>query len=852
MRAAVAVAAIPVPVGIPIGGNARADKGARGVHDPVTVTVLAVEGEGGTIALAQLDLIGLSTGLLEAVDVGVRAAAGGSAIEVVLCATHTHSAPDVLRGFGFDDHDYAAVDAWEAVASEIVIATVLRAAAGLEDAELRLGLGRVPGVAHNRRLLRADGSIRMNWTDAEGGAAERPAELVDEELTVVRIAGTGGTLGVVVHFALHPAVLVGLDGKISADWVHFLRERVRAVVGDVPVLFLNGAMGDVNHIGPGAVRRETGFAEAERVGRAIADVALAVLDGPGEALGGRPELVRRRYRLRQRVPAPEDLAAAAALVEAAGGVQADALDGIPPLAYAHWTVRRGVALAEELEVDAAVLRLGRLALVLLPFEVFTRFGLELRRTTPHLVAKLVSLGAGPYFGYLPTAEAFDQGGYEPTLGTSTIARGEGEALLAAVAAELDALEDRPLRGDEKSCQPGWSGLSSRTLRGRRLKLAELRTPQLLLEGAALRHNLDAMANWARVRGALLAPHGKTTMAPQLWRRQLDRGGWGITVTTRQQAEVAVTAGVPAVQLAMPVAEATFADWIVASSSAADRRGTRFLCWVDSVVVVELLGAAVRRAPGARPLDVLVELGHDGGRTGARGGAAALRLAEAIVAEPGLALRGIAGYEGTAAHGGDAASLDAVDGFLRELAEAAAAVGGMIDGDTLVSVGGSAYFDRVVAILGACPGLRLMLRSGGYVTHDEGYYAGVTPSVRAAGPALRPAITVWTRIVSVPEPGLALIDAGRRDLPYDEGLPVPKLHLHDGRPVALEECELVALNDQHGFVRFPAGLGLRVGELLGLGISHPCAALDRWGALPVVASDADGTIEMEELLWTHFG
>ena len=152
------------------------------------------------------------------------------------------------------------------------------------------------------------------------------------------------------------------------------------------------------------------------------------------------------------------------------------------------------------------------------------------------------------------------------------------------------------------------------------------------------------------------------------------------------------------------------------------------------------------------------------------------------------------------------------------------------------------------------GGRLVLRSGCYLFHDHGLYAEGSPAaVRVPGaPSFRPALSVWGRVLSRPEPGLVLLDAGRRDLSHDAGLPVPLSAHRPGRPGADQPgddtgidpgIDLVAagavvsgLSDQHAFVRLPESLDVRVGDLVRLGISHPCTTLDRWPVLLLVDND----------------
>jgi D-serine deaminase-like pyridoxal phosphate-dependent protein len=183
-------------------------------------------------------------------------------------------------------------------------------------------------------------------------------------------------------------------------------------------------------------------------------------------------------------------------------------------------------------------------------------------------------------------------------------------------------------------------------------------------------------------------------------------------------------------------------------------------------------------------------------------------------------------------------------------------------ETVLSAGGSEFFDRVAAILGpegsqsAQLRTRVVLRSGAYLVHDDGLYRSATPSTRGTGPKFEPAMNVWARVISLPELGLAYLDAGKRDVPYDAGLPeVQSLRRtsSDGTVITtpLEGHELFAVNDQHSFVRIPHDSPLRVGDVVRLGLSHPCTAFDKWSLIPVV-DDASASIPVVvDLVRTYF-
>ncbi|AXX32897.1 D-serine deaminase [Actinosynnema pretiosum subsp. pretiosum] len=380
-------------------------------------------------------------------------------------------------------------------------------------------------------------------------------------------------------------------------------------------------------------------------------------------------------------------------------------------------------------------------------------------------------------------------------------------------------------------------------------------PLVVLDQEALEHNLDVMAAWCAERGVLLAPHGKTTMAPQLFAAQLERGAWGITAANTSQVRVYRAFRVRRVLLANELVDPAGLRWL-ADELAADP-DFEFACWVDSVEGVERMTEALTGALSgalgvpARPVDVLVELGAPGGRTGARDLAAARAVAEAAAASPALRLVGVAGYEGSLAHDASPGSLAAVDGYLAALRELVHDLRGSYEVDEpIVTAGGSAYFDQVAAVLAGPWELpvRPVLRSGAYVTHDHGFYQGVSPLNRGAGPVpLKPALLAWAQVVSRPEPGLALLVLGKRDASFDEGLPVPLLvRGADGEQRALDGAEVTSLADQHTFLALPEDSTVRVGDWIGLGLSHPCTVFDKWQLIPVV----EGTTVVD-LVRTYF-
>lgn len=370
-------------------------------------------------------------------------------------------------------------------------------------------------------------------------------------------------------------------------------------------------------------------------------------------------------------------------------------------------------------------------------------------------------------------------------------------------------------------------------------LAEASTPVFTVDLDLVAGNLTAMRSWADDHGASLAPHGKTTMCPALWRWQLDQGCWAITVANEAQLRVARDAGIERVVVANEYLSPVGLAWLAGELDADP--AFEVTTWVDSVAGVEQMTSRLDAAGAGRQLPVCVEIGHPHARAGVRDHDDALAIARAVVDSPRLLLRGVAGYEGSVP-GEGTAKVAAVTEFLTAMGERFTVIAPLIETDeAILTAGGSAYFDLVAEVLApvaaAQPNTRLLLRSGAYIVHDEGMYAGLTPATTRSGPTLQAAAHVWARVISAPEPNLILLDAGKRDIPYDSGLPtVQQLLTVDGL-VPAPAATIVNTNDQHAYVELSEPGSLKVGDVVQLGLSHPCTMFDKWrSALLVEGSE----------------
>lgn len=375
-------------------------------------------------------------------------------------------------------------------------------------------------------------------------------------------------------------------------------------------------------------------------------------------------------------------------------------------------------------------------------------------------------------------------------------------------------------------------------------LADLQPPVLALRRSALEHNLALMTAFCERHGVALAPHGKTTMAPQLWRMQLDAGAWGITAATAVQARAMRAAGVPRILIANELTDPGSIGWAAADL---EDPGNELICYVDSMRGIDLLERGLREAGARLPLSVLVELGHPDGRTGCRDPDEAAEIARTAGRSGSLRLAGIAGYEGTIAHDRHPPSLEKVRAYLDVLGGLVTRLldEGVLDAGPIVTAGGSLYFDLVAERLAtAWAGALVLLRSGCYLTHDSGLYERSSPfAEREASGRFRPALEVWGAVLSRPEPELALLGLGRRDVPFDQGYPRPLLLRRSGGATESIDgrLEITALNDQHAFCRVSEGVLVQEGDLVMSGISHPCTAFDRWRVIPVL-DDHDRVVD----------
>jgi len=390
-------------------------------------------------------------------------------------------------------------------------------------------------------------------------------------------------------------------------------------------------------------------------------------------------------------------------------------------------------------------------------------------------------------------------------------------------------------------------------RGWNLLNEDLTLPSAVLYRDKVLHNLNWMQQFIDAYGVQLAPHGKTTMAPRLFQMQLDHGAWGITLATAHQALVAYTYGVRRVLMANQLVGRE--NMAVIARLLRDPDFT-FYCLVDSAEQVDLLGAYF--AERKQRLKVLVELGVMGGRAGVRDDK---QLQGALTAasrwRDSISLNGVEIYEGVLHEEPEIrAFLQRAVDVTKKLADERRFAGEPI----LLSGAGSAWYDVVADVFsnaGLGDRVEIILRPGCYITHDVGAYreaqARILKNNSVASrihDGLVPALQVWAYVQSIPETGRAIIGLGRRDAAFDSGLPVPALRFRpgmDGPVPAPVHWSLSKLMDQHAFMEISTDDDLRVGDMIGFDIKHPCLTFDKWRVLPLL----DANYQVVDLIETFF-
>lgn len=435
---------ITPPIGTAMAGYFERRR-AEGIANDLFATALVLrDGSGSSVAFVSCDVIAMDRKTVAAIREKAQAATGIPAGNIMVFAVHNHTGPITVDMFGQNaDRDYVGF------LEEQVAGAVDDAARDLKPVEPSFGRVEENRISCNRRVVMKDGSTHTHITDADAPNVVGREGPNDPEVGVLAFAAPGGGIrGTLVNFALHPTNVRG--NRVCSDYPRYLAEHLKSVLGDdVVTVYANGACGNIDSKTPYLAGVPYGPGRAQRIGAELGRAVLKAVEG---RLGfGSHSLVV----VSETVPLPlkevsaGQLAMAREVLEQQEPAELLFTKGSlrPSPLKERIYAREAVLLAERrakspyVEAEVQVVRIGDLAVVGVPVELFTEFGLEIKRLARERFkhAMVVELANG-YLGYVPLPKSFEGGGYETRLARSSqLAPEAGDLLVAASSSLLEGI-----------------------------------------------------------------------------------------------------------------------------------------------------------------------------------------------------------------------------------------------------------------------------------------------------------------------------------------------------------------------------------------------------------------------------
>ena len=423
-------------VGLPMVGNFRDDYASRGVHDSLCAHAMVFACGGRKAAVVSLDICILQRQNVAVIRQAVESQCDLAGENVLVAATHTHAGPATFRYGRVQNITDDEINAFLRRAAVAVV----EANANLADGALRFGKAAEDRVSFNRRIRCADGVTRPNWECVGTGNVAQALGPIDPDVLTLAVRRNGGPAAAMVNFALHPAILAGDNWLYSADYAGYLCEAMAKIYGEgFLTAFFNGCCGNLNHIDCTDATQGRGAMMAQRVGYMLATTAQQAISGDVRVKGDAVAVSRETVRLpRVKISDEQHAWSLDTLEKAKANPRAGQVDGLPDEHYAMLYLDLHEVQHEDDQVEVMAVRVGDTALAGLPGEVFCEFGMEIKQRSPATHTMVLEL-ANDGIGYLPTRNAFEEGGYEPSIGVSKYEPGAGEKLTDSALRQLDAL-----------------------------------------------------------------------------------------------------------------------------------------------------------------------------------------------------------------------------------------------------------------------------------------------------------------------------------------------------------------------------------------------------------------------------
>ncbi|MDR4887489.1 hypothetical protein RGU12_07930 [Fredinandcohnia sp. QZ13] len=402
---------ITPPVGAPIGGNVREDNYSRGVHDSLFANILYLNDGEKQILFIGMDVVAVPGFLVKRMKTRIELECGIGANQITIFATHTHSGPDIMECFKDDFHPIIIKYLDELV--EKVVSGVTSCIEHKWTAEIGVGKGFEESVAFNRRIFMKDGSLKMNFEPINLHKVDKPAGPIDPDLFVLSVRDEQQNIqSLLVNYTLHSAILVGKDWLLSRDFIHKLTVKLESVIDEnLVVLFANGASGNINHININEPNQSRGFEEADRVGEILADKVLEVIRSINYSSFHQINVLSKQVQLPRREITSEMAEEAKMILDQVNWKVPSLLDGVPKEGYAKEIIALSKIKEDYIETELQVIQIGDHAITCLPGEFFVEQGLTIK-TNDHFKETMVFGLANDCVGYVPTENAFVEGGYE--------------------------------------------------------------------------------------------------------------------------------------------------------------------------------------------------------------------------------------------------------------------------------------------------------------------------------------------------------------------------------------------------------------------------------------------------------
>ena len=406
LKAGFAKLDITPPLGTPLDGYFYGRQ-ADGILDVLELNTVAVSNGTDTVLLMAIDFIGITMRILNELRQQINDRTGVPADNILIASLHQHTS----CGIGKSDSNAITDRNYLDVLQRKFCDAAQLAIADLQEAQLSVAAEDVAEpIAFVRRYFTADGSVATN-PSSKLTLTGRCAE-ADNTVRLVRFARKNVKDIAIVNFSTHPDVIGGT--KFSADWPGFTRRFVEADNPDVSCLFFTGCQGDSNHVDffkPKAERiKGSGYEHSRYMGRTVADAVKKCWNSTkpisGDRIYGGISVVYNRTNT-EGMERYDEMKAWYDDYEAG---KLDPKPHITELAYAC----RIIALRTApifLPIPVTVLCFGDVAFVGFGGEAFTAYGQLIRDLVPERFV-VCAVCANGYEGYLPTEEAFRQGGYE--------------------------------------------------------------------------------------------------------------------------------------------------------------------------------------------------------------------------------------------------------------------------------------------------------------------------------------------------------------------------------------------------------------------------------------------------------